>query len=61
MLIDLLNIMNNDANASDIENQMVTNNMRINLKHKQSSAKISDNGDSTQLRICPAIKPIPYK
>ncbi len=42
MLIDLLNIMNNDANASDIENQMVTNNMRINLKHKQSSAKISD-------------------
>ncbi len=42
MLIDLLNIMNNDANASDIENQITKNSMAIRLKQKHSSAKISE-------------------
>ena len=42
MLIDLLNIMNNDASANEIETQMTKNSMAIRLRQKQSSSKISE-------------------
>ena len=42
MLIELLNIMNNDAAANELETQMTKNSMSIRLRQKQSASKISD-------------------
>jgi len=42
MLLELLNIMTNDATADNIETQMTKNSMSLRLKQKQSAAKISD-------------------